>query len=163
MFEGGVGERVRKKLLAGCDVHTILRLPTGIFYANGVKANVIFFDNKPKSEKIQTKGIWFYDLRTNQRFTLKTRQLHQSDLSDFIQCYNPENRFERQETERFKYFSYDEIIARDKTSLDIFWLKDNSLDNLDDLPSPDVLQQEIIEHLEAALEAFKSVAISLKN
>ncbi|MFW1946458.1 N-6 DNA methylase [Acinetobacter bereziniae] len=163
LFEGGVGERVRKKLLAGCDVHTILRLPTGIFYANGVKANVIFFDNKPKSEKTQTKGIWFYDLRTNQRFTLKTRQLRQSDLSDFIQCYNPENRFERQKTERFKYFSYDEIIARDKTSLDIFWLKDNSLDNLDDLPSPDVLQQEIIEHLEAALEAFKSVAISLKN
>lgn len=127
------------------------------------KANVIFFDNKPKSEKIQTKGIWFYDLRTNQRFTLKTRQLRQSDLSDFIQCYNPENRFERQETERFKYFSYDEIIARDKTSLDIFWLKDNSLDNLDDLPSPEVLQQEIIEHLEAALDAFKSVAISLKT
>jgi len=163
LFEGGVGERVRKKLLTGCDVHTILRLPTGIFYANGVKANVIFFDNKPKSEKIQTKGIWFYDLRTNQRFTLKTRQLRQSDLSDFIQCYNPENRFERQETERFKYFSYDEIIARDKTSLDIFWLKDNSLDNLDYLPAPDILQQEIIEHLEVALESFKSVAVSLKG
>jgi len=154
---------VRKKLLTGCDVHTILRLPTGIFYANGVKANVIFFDNKPKSEQIQTKGIWFYDLRTNKRFTLKTRQLRKADLDHFIKCYNPENRFERQETERFKYFSYDEIIARDKTSLDIFWLKDNSLDNLDDLPSPDVLQQEIIEHLEAALDAFKSVSLSLKN
>lgn len=163
LFEGGVGERVRKKLLTGCDVHTILRLPTGIFYANGVKANVIFFDNKPKSEKIQTKGIWFYDLRTNQRFTLKTRQLRKSDLDDFIQCYNPKNRFERKETERFKYYSYEDIITRDKTSLDIFWLKDNSLDNLDDLPSPDVLQQEIIEHLEAALEAFKSVSLSLKN
>lgn len=163
LFEGGVGERVRKKLLTGCDVHTILRLPTGIFYANGVKANVIFFDNKPKSEQIQTKGIWFYDLRTNQRFTLKTRQLRKSDLDDFIQCYNPENRFERKETERFKYYSYENIIARDKTSLDIFWLKDNSLDNLDDLPAPDVLQQEIIEYLEAALESFKSVSLSLKN
>jgi len=163
LFEGGVGERVRKKLLTGCDVHTILRLPTGIFYANGVKANVIFFDNKPKSEQVQTKGIWFYDLRTNKRFTLKTRQLRKADLDDFIKCHNPANRFERQETERFKYFSYDEILARDKTSLDIFWLKDNSFDNLDDLPAPDVLQQEIIEHLEAALESFKSVAISLKD
>ncbi len=84
-----------------------------------------------------------------------------NDLKDFITCYNPANRHERKETERFKYYSYDELINRDKASLDIFWFKDNSLDNLDNLPPPDILQQEIIDHLEAALAAFKDVAAGL--
>jgi len=163
LFEGGSGEKIRRKLLENCDVHTILRLPTGIFYAPGVKANVIFFDAKPKDGKTHTQGVWFYDLRTNKHFTLKTRQLKLDDLQDFITCYNPENRFERSETERFKYFTYDELTARDKASLDVFWLKDDSLDNLDDLPPPDVLQQEIIEHLEAALASFRDVAITLQR
>lgn len=161
LFEGGAGEKIRRKLLENCDVHTILRLPTGIFYAQGVKANVVFFDAKPKDGQVHTKGIWFYDLRTNKHFTLKTRTLKLDDLQDFVTCYNPENRHERKETERFKYFSYDELIVRDKASLDIFWLKDDSLDNLDDLPPPDVLQQEIIEHLEAALASFRDVAVGL--
>ncbi|MEH8016521.1 type I restriction-modification system subunit M [Rheinheimera muenzenbergensis] len=159
LFEGGAGEKIRRKLLENCDVHTILRLPTGIFYAQGVKANVVFFDAKPKNGNVHTKGVWFYDLRTNKHFTLKTRTLKLDDLQDFVTCYNPENRHERTETERFKYYSYDELIARDKASLDIFWLKDDSLDNLDDLPPPDVLQQEIIEHLEAALMSFRDVAV----
>lgn len=161
LFEGGAGEKIRRKLLETCDVHTILRLPTGIFYAQGVKANVVFFDARPKDGRVHTKGIWFYDLRTNKHFTLKTRTLKLDDLQDFIDCYNPENRHERKETERFKFFAYEELIARDKASLDIFWLKDASLDNLDDLPPPDVLQQEIIEHLEAALTAFREVAAGL--
>ncbi|WP_232540248.1 N-6 DNA methylase [Azohydromonas aeria] len=161
LFEGGAGEKIRRKLLENCDVHTILRLPTGIFYAQGVKANVVFFDNRPKDGTVHTKGIWFYDLRTNQHFTLKTRPLKLTDLRDFIACYNPENRHERRETERFKYFSYEDLVARDKASLDVFWLKDDSLDHLDDLPTPDVLQQEIIEHLEAALAAFRDVAAGL--
>lgn len=163
LFEGGAGERIRRKLLQTCDVHTILRLPTGIFYAQGVKANVLFFDNAPKDGRVHTQGVWFYDLRTNQRFTLKTRPLKLDDLQDFITCYHPENRHERTETERFKYFSYDELMARDKASLDIFWLKDDSLDTLDDLPPPEVLQQEIIEHLEAALAAFRDVATGLAS
>lgn len=163
LFEGGAGEKIRRKLLENCDVHTILRLPTGIFYAQGVKANVVFFDAKPKDGQVHTKGIWFYDLRTNKHFTLKTRTLKLDDLQDFVTCYKPENRHERKETERFKYFSYDELIARDKASLDIFWLKDDSLDNLDDLPPPDVLQQEIIEHLEAALASFRDVAVGLAH
>ena len=163
LFEGGAGEKIRRKLLENCDVHTILRLPTGIFYAQGVKANVVFFDAKPKDGKIHTKGIWFYDLRANKHFTLKTRTLKLDDLQDFVVCYNPENRHERVESERFKYFSYEELMARDKASLDIFWLKDDSLDNLDDLPPPDVLQQEIIEHLEAALASFRDVAIGLQS
>ncbi len=161
LFEGGAGEKIRRKLLETCDVHTLLRLPTGIFYAQGVKANVLFFDARPKDGKVQTKGVWIYDLRTNKHFTLKTRPLRREDLQDFIDCYHPEDRHVRQATERFKYYRYDELIARDKASLDIFWLKDESLDNLDDLPPPDVLQQEIIEHLEAALLAFREVAASL--
>lgn len=161
LFEAGVGERIRRKLLETCDVHTILRLPTGIFYAPGVKANVIFFDACPKDGKVKTQGIWFYDLRTNKHFTLKNRPLKEEDLRDFIRCYNPENRHERTETERFKFYSYEELIGRDKASLDVFWLKDESLDNLDELPPPDVLQQEIIEHLEAALASFREVAAGL--
>ncbi len=163
LFEGGAGEKIRRKLLEACDVHTILRLPTGIFYAQGVKANVVFFDNAPKDGRVHTQGVWFYDLRTNKHFTLKTRPLKLDDLQDFIACYHPENRHERKETERFKFFPYAELVARDKASLDLFWLKDESLDNLDDLPPPDVLQQEIIEHLSAALSAFRDVAAALPS
>ena len=163
LFEGGAGEKIRRKLLENCDVHTILRLPTGIFYAQGVKANVVFFDAAPKDGKVHTKGVWFYDLRTNQHFTLKTRPLKLDDLRDFITRYNPQNRHEREESERFRYFAYEDLIARDKASLDVFWLKDDSLDNLDDLPTPDVLQQEIIDHLEAALAAFRDVAAGLPS
>jgi type I restriction enzyme M protein len=161
LFEGGAGEKIRRKLLETCDVHTLLRLPTGIFYAQGVKANVLFFDNKPKDGKVHTKGVWIYDLRTNKHFTLKTKTLKRDDLQDFIDCYHPANRHKRKETERFKYFDYKTLVARDKASLDIFWLKDDSLDNLDNLPPPDVLAQEIVEHLESALALFREVAASL--
>ncbi len=161
LFEGGAGEKIRRKLLETCDVHTLLRLPTGIFYAQGVKANVLFFDNKPKDGRVHTRGVWIYDLRTNMHFTLKTKPLRFDDLQAFIQAYNPANRHQRTESERFRYFDYDTLIARDKASLDIFWLKDDSLDDLDNLPEPAVLQQEIIEHLETALLAFREVAQSL--
>src|SRR5262249_38913573 len=80
LFEGGAGEIVRRKLLHECDVHTLLRLPTGIFYAQGVKANVLFFDRKPASAKPWTQKVWIYDFRTNQHFTLKTNQLKREDL-----------------------------------------------------------------------------------
>lgn len=163
LFEGGAGEKIRRKLLETCDVHTILRLPTGIFYAQGVKANVVFFDAKPKDGKVHTKGVWFYDLRTNKHYTLKTRTLKLADLQEFITCYNPVNRHKRKESERFKFYPYADLIARDKASLDVFWLKDDSLDNLDDLPPPDVLQMEIIDHLEAALAAFRDVAVGLNK
>ncbi|PKY10705.1 DNA methyltransferase [Acidithiobacillus marinus] len=162
LFEGGAGEKIRRKLLENCDVHTILRLPTGIFYAQGVKANVVFFDNAPKDGRVHTQGVWFYDLRTNKHFTLKTRPLKLDDLRDFIACYHPENRHLRTATERFQFYSYEDLMARDKASLDIFWLKDDSLDNLADLPPPDVLQQEIIDHLEAALASFRDVAAGLR-
>lgn len=157
LFEGGAGETVRKKLLHECDVHTLLRLPTGIFYAQGVKANVLFFERKPASEHPWTKQLWIYDLRTNTHFTLKTNQLRFQDLQGFVQCYHPENRHERQESERFRAFSYEELMQRDKVSLDIFWLRDESLEDSDNLPDPDVLAKEIAENLESALEQFSSI------
>lgn len=157
LFEGGAGETVRKKLLAECDVHTLLRLPTGIFYAQGVKANVLFFDRKPAKETPWTEKLWIYDLRTNIHFTLKTNTLKYEDLEDFIKCYNPEDRHNRQDTERFKAFTYDELMQRDKVSLDIFWLKDESLEDSDNLPNPDILAKEIVDNLEAALEQFRSI------
>ena len=121
----------------------------------------MFFDAKPKDGKVHTKGVWFYDLRTNKHFTLKTRTLKLEDLQDFIACYRPENRHARSESERFKFYPYADLVARDKASLDVFWMKDDSLDNLDDLPPPEVLQLEIIEHLEAALASFRDVAVGL--
>ncbi len=161
LFEGGAGETVRKRLLETCDLHTILRLPTGIFYAQGVKANVIFFDNKPASKTAWTKDIWIYDYRTNIKHTLKTNTLQLADLQDFVDCYNPSNRHKRSETERFKKYSYKEIITRDKTSLDIFWLKDDSLSDLDNLPHPDVLAKEIIANLKTGLSGFEKMVKEL--
>jgi type I restriction enzyme M protein len=161
LFEGGAGETVRRKLLHECDVHTLLRLPTGIFYAQGVKANVLFFDRKPASEKPWTEKFWIYDFRTNKHFTLKTNTLKFEDLQDFISCYNPVNRHERKESERFKCFTYDELVQRDKASLDIFWLKDESLEDAANLPDPDVIASEIADNLEAALEQFRGIGEEL--
>lgn len=157
LFEGGAGETVRKRLLETTDLHTILRLPTGIFYAQGVKANVIFFDNKPASKTPWTKEVWIYDLRTNIHFTLKTNQMKYNDLKDFIKCYNPKNRFKRKENERFIKFTYNEIISRDKTNLDIFWLKDDNLQDMKNLPEPDTLAKDIIKGLESTTNSFKKI------
>jgi type I restriction enzyme M protein len=161
LFEGGAGETVRRRLLEQCDVHTLLRLPTGIFYAGGVKANVLFFDRKPPSEAPWTQQLWIYDFRTNQHFTLKTRALVRPDLDDFVTCYNPTDRQERTETERFKVFSYDELVARDKASLDVFWLRDESLEDTENLPAPEVIAAEIVEDLQAALAEFAEIAATL--
>jgi len=161
LFEGGAGETVRRRMLEQCDCHTLLRLPTGIFYAGGVKANVLFFDRKPPSENPWTKKLWIYDLRTNQSFTLKTRMLKRSDLDDFVASYNPANRQKRMETEQFRPFTYEELMARDKASLDIFWLRDESLEDTDNLPAPAVIAAEIVEDLEAALAQFAEIAATL--
>ena len=163
LFEGGAGETIRRKLLHECDVHTLLRLPTGVFYAQGVKANVIFFDRKPASETPWTKELWIYDLRTNKHFTLKTNSLKYDDLKDFIHCYNSKNRHKRKELDRFKRFTYDELIQRDKVSLDIFWLRDESLEDSENLPAPEILAHEIVENLGVALEQFESIVEELGN
>jgi len=196
LFEGGAGETIRRKLLHECDVHTLLRLPTGLFYAQGVKANVLFFDKKPASETPWTKKLWIYDLRTNKHFTLKTNPLKREALDEFVACYNPANRHDRKPTwsdgrsphpnplpegdgrvrrarhreregigteGRWRCYDYDELIARDKASLDIFWLKDDSLTDSDNLPPPDVIAQEIVDDLEAALEQFRLIAGDLNG
>jgi len=161
LFEGGAGETVRRKLLDECDVHTLLRLPTGVFYAQGVKANVLFFDRRAGGERAATEKLWIYDFRTNQHFTLKTNPLRREQLDDFVACYNPSNRHERVEGERFRAFSYDELMKRDKASLDIFWLRDESLEDSDNLPAPDVIAAEIVEDLQAALDQFAQIAADL--
>jgi len=195
LFEGGAGETIRRELLKQADVHTLLRLPTGIFYAQGVKANVLFFDRKPAQEKPWTKKLWIYDLRTNKHFTLKENTLKRSDLDDFVDCYfgrswegeasaEPKSkkksgtagmsavalakaeaspsRHERKETERFKSFTYEELTKRDKVNLDIFWLKDDALEESANLPAPEIIAQEITDDLEAALEQFRTIAEDLK-
>ena len=199
LFEGGAGETVRKTLMERCDLHTLLRLPTGIFYAQGVKANVIFFDAKPASKTAWTKRLWVYDYRTNVHKTLKQNRLVGSDFAEFItlfcaddrskrnDIYNPhpgplpggEGEFDKSSLSgregeldisplpqgeglgegesRWRSFTYDELIARDKSNLDIFWLKDESLEDTENLPPPDVLAQEIVEQLQSALDEFRSV------
>ncbi|MGA7951763.1 MAG: N-6 DNA methylase, partial [Thiobacillaceae bacterium] len=183
LFEGGAGETIRRKLLHDCDVHTLLRLPTGLFYAQGVKANVLFFDKKPAAEAPWTRKLWIYDLRTNMHFTLKTSTLKREDLDEFVQCYHPANRHDRKATwfeeksaahsaphpdplpasvargmtGRWRAYDYEELVNRDKASLDIFWLRDESLSDSDNLPTPEVIAAEIVEDLEAALEQFREI------
>lgn len=170
LFEGGAGEEVRKQLLKTTELHTILRLPTGIFYANGVKANVLFFVNKKGGKEASTKEVWFYDYRTNVHHTLKKKSMTEADLADFVRCYNPDNIHQRQETwsennpdGRWRKYTYEEIISREKTSLDIFWIKDESMTDLENLPDPDVLALEIIDNVESALESLKQLSIELEK
>ncbi len=164
LFEGGAGETLRRKLLADFDLHTLLRLPTGIFYAQGVKANVLFFDKKPASEQPWTKKLWVYDLRTNQHFTLKQNPLRRRHLDDFVACYLPgKDRSERVASKRWKSFTYDDLMARDKVNLDITWLRDEYLEDADNLPAPEVIAREIVEDLTAALAEFEAVAAALEG
>ncbi|MDQ3154760.1 MAG: SAM-dependent methyltransferase, partial [Actinomycetota bacterium] len=164
LFEGGAGETIRRRLLNECDVHTLLRLPTGIFYAGGVKANVLFFDKqRARLDKPWTSKLWVYDLRTGQHFTLRQRKLAREHLQDFVDCYLPgKSRSERTETERFTAFDYDELMARDKANLDITWLRDPDAEDSDNLPPPEVIAQEIVDDLQAALNEFAAVAEALE-
>ena len=165
LFEGGAGETVRRRLMDECDVHTLLRLPTGVFYAQGVKANVLFFERKPGAKEPWTKKLWYYDLRTNKHFTLVQHRLTRKDLDEFVECYNPENRNKRKATwdekknleGRWRAYSYEELVARDKCSLDLFWLRDESLEDSANLPDPHVLAGEIAEDLRSALGQIESV------
>ena len=161
LFEAGAGETIRRRLLHDCEVHTLLRLPTGIFYAQGVKANVLFFRRREGAEQAWTRELWVYDLRTNKHFTRKQNPLRRADLNDFVACYRAGETHRREESERFKRFTYDELVARDKVSLDIFWLRDDSLTDTDDLPPPAVLAAEIAEDLQAALEEIQALAEAL--
>ena len=144
-----------------------------------------FFDRKPAAENTWTEKLWIYDLRTNKHFTLEEpssseidwrsvspkgqrcsadqNPLKRSDLDDFVACYNPKNRHERKESERFKSFTYEELTKRDKLTLDIFWLKDEALEDSANLPDPDIIAAEIVEDLQAALAQFAEIASDLKR
>lgn len=169
LFEGGAGETIRKKMLDELNLHTILRLPTGIFYAQGVKANVLFFEKKKGTKSPATKEVWYYDYRTNIRHTPKKNTLKYEHLEDFVNCYKPENTSSRVETYhekenpegRWRKYSYDYLVSRDKTNLDIIWLKDENLIDLENLPEPDTLIDEIIENIQSSLESFKTIRDSL--
>ena len=170
LFEGGAGETVRRNLLRECDVHTLLRLPTGILYAQGVKANVVFFDRRPGAKEPWTRTVWVYDLRTNKRFTLKTRRMTRADLDEFVACYRPGARQAREATwsertpdGRWRPYSYDEIVGRDKVSLDLFWLRDASLEDSADLPEPHVLAREIADDLRSALDQMEGILSDLEQ
>jgi type I restriction enzyme M protein len=170
LFEGGAGETVRRNLLTECDVHTLLRLPTGIFYAQGVKANVLFFDRRPGAKEPWTKTVWVYDLRTNKHFTLKTKRMTRADLDEFVGCYQPTERHTRKATwseaapdGRWRPYTYDEILARDKVSLDLFWLRDDSLEDSASLPEPHLLAQEIADDLRSALAQIEDVLGDLEQ
>lgn len=168
LFEGGAGEKIRRRLLSEFNLHTILRLPTGIFYAGGVKANVLFFEKKaPRADgKPHTSHTWVYDFRTGQHFTLKQRPLTRAHLDDFVAAYKPGEPLEnRAASERpdgpWQVFTYDELIKRDKANLDITWMKDPALEDADnDLP-PEVIAQEIVQDLLAAVDEFKAIAEAL--
>ena len=170
LFEGGAGETVRRHLLQAFDVHTLLRLPTGIFYAQGVKANVLFFDAKPAREKPWTERLWVYDQRTNNHFTLKMKPLRRADLDDFVECYRPAERHRREPTwspenegGRWRAFEYDELAERDKLNLDLLWLRDSALEDSENLPEPELLAAAIVEDLHAALEAFQAISEELES
>lgn len=144
-------------MLDEINLHTILRLPTGIFYAHGVKANVLFFDLKKSSKK----QIWIYDYRTNIHHTPKKNPLQFENLKHFVECYNSKKRKETWSSAnpegRWRRFEYKEILDSDKVSLDLFWLKDKNFIDLDNLPDADDLINDIIENIESALANFKAI------
>jgi type I restriction enzyme M protein len=168
LFEGGAGEKIRRNLLEKCDVHTLLRLPTGIWYSPGVKANVLFFDKKAGRAKPWTDKLWVYDIRTNKHFTQKQSPISRRDFNEFVDCFKPGAIHKRKPTwsesnpdGRWRCFTYGEILKRDKLSLDLFWLKDDSLTDTDSLPAPDILATEIADELQTAFDLFSKIAAKL--
>jgi type I restriction enzyme M protein len=162
LFAAGAGETIRRALLHECDVHTMLRLPTGIFYAQGVKANVLFFKRHAASKDPATKELWVYDFRTNQNFTLKTRQMKRHDLDDFVAAFRSGARHERAAAENFKPYTYEELATRPGFNLDVWAdLVDESLTDPSTLPPPEVIAQQIVDEARAGIEAFEAIAAEL--
>ena len=166
LFEGGAGDVIRKKLLTEFNLHTILRLPTGIFYAQGVKANVLFF-----SKGTPTKDIWFYDYRTGVKHTLATNPMQRHHLDDFVECYKSENILARQETYdadsnpngRWRKYNVDDILKRDKTSLDITWIKQNDDDNDYTLAELMALIQEKSDNISKAVAELQKLMANIEE
>ena len=160
LFEGGAGEKVRRALLQQSWVHTLLRLPTGIWYSPGVKANVLFFDKTAAGAETGAKDLWVYDLRSNQKFSLRQNPIELRDLVDFVASYCPDDLSWRTETDRFRRFSYADIIARDKANIDIQW----SLDAVNPLEgqTPHELMKEILNDLGEAMREFAAAEFQIR-
>ena len=155
LFEGGAGERIRRMLLARCNVHTLLRLPTGIWYSPGVKANVMFFDKARSTAAPATKELWAYDLRSFQKFSLRQNPIESGDLEDFVKCYRADNLTSRKQSAHFRKFTYAEIIARDKANLDLQWSPPSNGVVVPDTPQS--LMKDILADLEEAMREFAAV------
>jgi type I restriction enzyme M protein len=155
LFEGGAGEVVRRELLRECNVHTLLRLPTGLFYAQGIKANVVFFDRGEP-----TSAMWVYDLRTNQRFTLKSHPLQRADLNEFVAASLPERPLtERVETARFKRWDHDALVARPGCNLDVWAdVVDELAVDPAQLEHPEEIARRMIDQVTAGLSALTAVS-----
>ena len=165
LFEDGVGRRLRTWVMDLCNLHTILRLPTGIFYAIGVKTNVVFL-TRGKTDSSNTKGVWVYDLRANMDSFGKTRPLTLSDFAPFEQAFgdNPLGKTARRdqgEEGRFRFFAREQITARND-SLDIAWLRDTSGDPEDEMTEPEEIAAAIMEHLRAALDEIGALSEELE-
>lgn len=159
LFEVGVGEKIRRELLRRADVHTLLRLPPGIWYSAGIKANVLFFDKRVSTKR----ELWIYDLRTNRNFTLRQNPIASNDLEDFVKCYNPNNRGRRKESERFKRYFHRDILASNRASLDLVWLSDDSFSDPNKLPSHEILAAEVIALLKEAVSEFEAAVAVVKS
>ena len=161
LFEGGAGEKIRRALLHQCKVHTLLRLPTGIWYSPGVKANVLFFDKKPESATPATKEVWIYDLRSKRNFSIRQNPILPNDLTDFIHCYHADNPAQRKETSQFRRFKYADIVARDKANLDIQW-QDNATNSIQS-GSPQAVMKLILTDLEEAMREFAAAESEIRR
>jgi type I restriction enzyme M protein len=161
LFEGGAGEKIRRALLQRCAVHTLLRLPTGIWYSAGVKANVLFFDKKPVATAPATRDIWVYDLRSSKKFSVRQSPIEREDLTDFIQCYRADDPTMRQETRHFRRFKYSEIVARDKANLDFQWQAE-AVNGVKD-QTPQALMNEILKDLEEAVREFSAAQSEIER
>lgn len=159
LFADGDGESIRVDLMDKCNLHTILRLPTGIFYAQGVKTNALFF-TRGTEDKGNTKGVWIYDLRTNMPSFGKTNPMTEEHFADFEKAYTAEDRFAVKD-ERWNYFSREDIEAK-QNSLDLGLIRDDSIVDYEDLPDPIESGEEAIAQLEEAIDLLKSVVSELK-
>jgi type I restriction enzyme M protein len=161
LFEGGVGEKIRRSLLHQCNLHTLLRLPTGIWYSPGVKANVLFFEKKGRAKEPGTKEVWIYDLRSDRKFSLRQNPIESRDLADFIQRYCATDLTKRKETKNFRRFKYSEIVGRDRASLDIRW----ELDAIGgpDSDTPQRLMSAILSDLEEAMREFSAAEYKIRG
>ena len=168
LFERGTGETIRRRLFETFNVHTLLRLPTGLFYAQGIKANVLFFDRPKAKEEPSAKRLWVYDLRTDMHFTLKTKRLQTSDLTEFIECFSPGAENDRRSTwtprkptGRWRSYSYDELGCRTEFNLDLTWLTSADSHSTISILPPDELARSIASDLRSALSEIEKMASSL--